>query len=174
MYVFDATPLIYLGKIERLDLLDQFSADCFIPGSVHQEVVVRGVERGYPDARRIERTVDEGLLEVRMVKKTDVFDRLIANSNLSRADAAVLSLADQLSGTAVMDERYGRSVADTEGISTRGTAFLVLTLLRDGTLATSDARTVVDNLLDAGWYCSPNLYAKIVRKIESFANAIDQ
>lgn len=170
MYVFDATPLIYLGSVERLDLLGMLSQDCIVPGPVHYEAVVEGIERGYPDARRLERVVDEGILGVRMVEETDLYARLSENSNLSRADAAVLSLARQVPGTAIMDERYGRSVADTEDVSTRGTALLVLSLLRDGELAASEARTIVDDLLDAGWYCSPNLYAKIVRKIESLAD----
>lgn len=167
MYVFDTTPLIYLGTVERLDLLKLLSRDCLVPGPVHYEAVVEGIERGYPDARRVERVVEEGLLEVRMVEETDLYTRLSENSNLSRADAAVLSLAKQVSGTAVMDERYGRSVADTEDIPTRGTAFLVISLLRDGELTASEARSIIDGLLDAGWYCSPDLYAKIVRKIES-------
>lgn len=169
MYVFDATPLIYLGTIERLDLLDVLPGDCLVPGPVHSETVVEGVERGHPDARRIERVVGDGLLEVRMVAETDLYARLSKSSHLSRADAAVLSLAEQTSGTAVVDEHYGRSVADTEDIPTRGTAFVVLSLLRDGKLVAGEARTIVDDLLDAGWYCSPDLYANIVRKIESLS-----
>lgn len=170
MYVFDATPLVYLGKVGRLDLLDVLSEGCLVPGPVHYEVVVEGVEGGHPDARRVERVVEEGVLEVRMVEETDLHARLTENSNLSRADAAVLSLANQVSGTAVVDERYARSVADTEEVPFRGTASLVLILLRDGELAASEARTIVDGLLDAGWYCSPDLYAKICRKIDSLAS----
>jgi hypothetical protein len=30
----------------------------------------------------------------------------------------------------------------------------------------SDPRTTIDDMLDAGWYCAPDLYASISRKID--------
>lgn len=168
-YVFDATPLVYLAKVERLGPTDALAADCLIPGMVYEEAVAEGLERGYPDARRVERAVEDGHFDVRKAERTDLAIRLIANPNLSRADAAVLALAEQVSGTAVMDERYGRTVADTEGVPTRGTAYLVVSLVRSGELAPDEARATIDAMLDAGWYCSPDLYARISRKIDALA-----
>lgn len=170
MYVFDATPLVVLAKAERLDLLDHLQRDCITPDRVYDEVVTRGIERGYPDARRIERATEGGRLSVQSVAEDDEFDRLGRNDSLSDADAAVLALASQADGTAVMDERYGRSVAKAEGIDARGTAYVVLSALRDGVVDGDEARETIDELLDAGWYCSPNLYAKIRRKIETLAD----
>lgn len=168
-YVFDATPLVYLAKVELLELLDALTADCLVPGLVYEEVVVKGLEGGYPDARRIERMIEAGQFEVREVEHTNLFARLADNPKLSQADAAVLALADRASGTAVMDERYGRTVADTEDIPAHGTAYLVVSLVRDDELATDEAQNAIDAMLDAGWYCSPDLYAKISRKIESLS-----
>lgn len=169
-YVFDATPLVYLAKVERLGPIDALAADCLIPGMVYEEVVAEGLERGYPDARRVERAVEESHFDVREAERTDLFVRLTDNPNLSRADATVLALAEQVSGTAVMDERYGRTVADTEGVPTRGTAHLVVSLVRAGELAPDEARATVDAMLDAGWYCSPDLYARINRKIDALSD----
>lgn len=170
MYVFDATPLVVLAKAERLDLIDHLQRDCRMPERVYEEVVTTGIEEGYPDARRIERATEDGRLSVRSVDEADVYRRLRRNESLSDADAAVLALASQEDGTAVMDERYGRSVADVEGIDARGTAYLVLSVLRDGVVDADEARETIDEILDAGWYCSPDLYAKIVRKIETLAD----
>jgi predicted nucleic acid-binding protein len=68
-----------------------------------------------------------------------------------------------------MDEAYGRDVAATEGITTRGTAYLVLVPASNGTISVDEARTVIDAMIEEGWYCAPNLYAKIVQKLESLA-----
>lgn len=46
MLVFDATPLIYLAKVEKLNLLWNISEKKVIPRSVFEEVVVKGKEAG--------------------------------------------------------------------------------------------------------------------------------
>jgi len=170
MWVFDATPLIYLAKVDRLALVQHLEASCVLPERVYEEVVETGLEQGYPDARRIERSVDADRFDILSVEITTLLTRLQDNSNLSDADVAVLACADAHDGVAVMDETYGRDVAAAEGITTRGTAYLVLKLASEGTLSVDDARTVIDAMIDEGWYCAPDVYAKIVRKLESLAD----
>ena len=169
MWVFDATPLIYLAKVDRLTLVQQLEDACVIPGRVYEEVVTTGLEQGYPDARRIERTVDAGQFDVVTVETTPLFSRLQTNDALSDADVAVLACADASDGVAVMDERYGRDVAAAEGITTRGTAYLVLKLAKEDSISVDEARTVIDAMIESGWYCAPDVYAKMVQKLESFS-----
>lgn len=168
MYVFDATPLIYLATVERLALLADIPSECVMPERVYDEVVTVGIEQGHADARRIEQTVEDGPLKRRSVAETDLFERLQGNDKLSDVDVAVLTLAGEAGATAIMDEQYGRNVAAVEGIETRGTAYLVLRLLQEGTLSLTEARATIDEMIDGGWYCAPNLYAKLVQKIEEF------
>ena len=170
MWVFDATPLIYLAKVDRLALVQQFDTSCVVPERVYAEVVETGLEQGYPDARRIERSVDADRFDIVSVETTPLLSRLKENSNLSDADVAVLACAEAHDGVAVMDETYGREVAAAEGITTRGTAYLVLKLASDGTISVDDARTVIDVMIDEGWYCAPDVYAKIIQKLESLAD----
>ena len=68
-----------------------------------------------------------------------------------------------------MDEGHGRDIADVEGIETRGTVYLLLSLAKRGDIPAEEARETVEAILDAGWHCSPNLYAKILRKLEELA-----
>lgn len=170
MWVFDATPLIYLAKVDRLELVQHLDAACVIPERVYEEVVATGIEQGYPDARRIEQCVDADHFDVRVVETATLLSRLQQNSNLSDADAAVIAYADTHDGVAVMDETYGRDVATTEGVTTRGTAFLVLKLAKEGAISVDDARTVIDTVIDEGWYCAPDVYTKIVQKLDSLGN----
>lgn len=167
MLVFDATPLIYLATVDRLELVERPTEDCVVPRAVYGEVVTAGVEAGHPDARRVERAVERGVLSVSTVDDTELAERLRRNPNLSEADVDVLALATAEGGVAVMDDAYGRAVADTEGIETRGTVFLLVSAVRDGQLEAAEAKAVVDEMIDAGWYCSPDLYTRIVRTLES-------
>ncbi len=138
------------------------------PGA--RQVVETGLEQGYPDARRIERSVDADRFDIVSVETTPLLSRLQDNSNLSDADVAVLTCADAHDGVAVMDETYGRDVAAAEGITTRGTAYLVLKLASEGAISVDDARTMIDAMIDEGWYCAPDVYTKIIQKLESLAD----
>jgi predicted nucleic acid-binding protein len=169
MWVFDATPLIYLAKVERLGLVDHLDGSCVTPARVRAEVVDAGLDEGYPDARRIERCLEAGTIDVVTVEETPLVARLQQNTNCSDADVAVLAHAAETDGVAVMDEAYGRDVADIEDIQTRGTAYIVLSLVADGVLPSTDARATIDAMLDAGWYCAPDTYAHICRKLEELA-----
>lgn len=164
--VFDATPLIYLGKAERLDVLAATDQRLVIPGRVYTEVVADGMKREYADAKRINEHVREGLFEQQTCQKDERFENLVRNTALSSTDTAVLLLADEVDGTAVMDEQHGRDIADVEGIETRGTAYLLLSLVSHEDLSADEARETIDAMLDAGWYCAPDLYAKIIQKLE--------
>ena len=166
MWVFDATPLIYLAKVERLTLIESLERDCVVPRPVHEEVVTDGLDAGHPDARRVGGMVDTDAVAVVSVPETPLHARLLDNDSLSRADVAVLACADANDGTAVMDEQYGRDVAAAEGVSTRGTAFLVLTRLKAGVIDAEETRATVDAMIDAGWYCAPDVYTRIVGEIE--------
>ena len=170
MWVFDATPLISLAKVDRLALVEHLDTSCVIPERVHEEVVETGLDQGYPDARRIERSVDADRFDIMSVETTSLLSRLQDNSNLSNADVAVLACAEAHDGVAVMDETYGRDVAAAEGITARGTAYLVLRLASEGTISVGDARTVIDAMIDEGWYCAPDVYANVVQKLESFTD----
>ena len=168
MWVFDATPLIYLATVDRLHLTSFLEGNCYIPQTVHTEVVTTGLGGGYSDARRIEQCIDDGCFEVVTVDDAPIADRLRQNPNVSDADVDVLSCAASLDAIAVMDDAAGRSVAEIEGIETRGTAYLVLSCARRGDIPVSEARETLDSMIDEGWYCAPDLYAKLVRKLESY------
>lgn len=161
------TATVFCTRIERLGTLRHLSEPCEIPEPVYAEVVEAGLDEGHPDARRLERCVEDGVLDRVAVEETPLAARLRENENLSDADVAVDAHADATDGVAVMDETYGRDVAATEGVTTRGTAFLVLRLAREGGLTPGEARETVDAMVDEGWYCAPDLYAKIVRTIDS-------
>lgn len=168
MWIFDATPLIDLAKVERLRLASYLDDHCRIPERVYDEVVTTGLEEGYPDARRIEQCIDDGIFDVVSVDETPLASRLRRNPNVSDADIAVLACAASLDSIAVMDEAAGRRIADVEGIETRGTAYLVLLCAKRGAISVSEARETIDAMIDAGWHCTPDLYSKLVRKLETF------
>ncbi|WP_254808136.1 DUF3368 domain-containing protein [Natronosalvus amylolyticus] len=168
MWVFDATPLVYLAKAAQLHLVANLEGQCYVPQEIHTEVVTTGLEAGYTDARRIQQCIESGLFEVITADNSPLESRLQQNPNLSDADVAVLECAGSRDAIAVMDEAYGRTTATVEGIETRGTAYIVLLCAKRGHITVSEARDTIDSMIEAGWYCAPDLYTKLVRKLEAF------
>jgi predicted nucleic acid-binding protein len=164
--VFDATPLIYLGKADRIDVLAETEQRLVIPGRVYAEVVEDGTKRGYPDAKRIGRRCRDGLFERQTYERDERFERLSDGTNLAPADTATLLLADETDGTAVMDEKHGRAIAEVEHIDSRGTTYLLLSLVKGGDLPADEARETIDAMVSAGWHCSTDLYSKMLRTLE--------
>lgn len=166
MYVFDASPLLVLATPDRLDFVRSLAGPSCLPASVFEEVVEAGIDAGFTDARRLEQAIEDGLFTVRPDPDTALADRLGRFDKLSHADVSVLALAAHHDGAAVMDEQSGRTVAEIEDIPTHGTAYIVLNALQQGEIDPAEARTVVGKLVDAGWYCSPALHARLLDKIE--------
>lgn len=170
-WVFDATPLIYLAKAERLGVAETLTEPRVVPQPVYREVVTDGIDEGYDDARRIERAIDGGLLDVVAVDidESAVATRLRRHPGLSDADVSVLACAEARDAVAVMDESSGRSAAEVEGIETRGTAYVVLSAVNRGRLSAAGGRDAIDAMIAEGWYVAPDVYTKLVGKLESLA-----
>lgn len=168
MLVLDASPLIVLASADRLSVLGSFDRDLVVPERVRAEVVDAGIDAGHADARRIETAIEQGVLTVHEVDPTPLFEEFADLDGLSDADAAVLAHADASDATAVLDEARGRSIAAAEDIPTRGTAWLVLSRVESGHITAGEGRAAIDDLVDTGWYCSTDLYRRILTKLEEF------
>ncbi len=164
--IFDATPLIYLGKINVLEKITHFSEEKYTPESVYQEVVVEGKKSGNPEVFLIENLLDAGILKI----KTPADDRYIAhlkeNPRIHRGDAEVLALALELDGIALMDDEEARGMAEIEGIEHHGTIYLLLRMMKMGLLTKEETIDSLDEMLRMGWWCSTELYAGILRAIK--------
>jgi predicted nucleic acid-binding protein len=102
-------------------------------------------------------------------RREQALDRVVDGepSPSSAADIAVLARAEAREAVAVMDEAAGRSAAEVEGIDTRGTARLVLSAVKSGQLPPNAARKTIDTMIESGWYVAPDLYTRIVQKLET-------
>ena len=154
--VSDASPLVSLARIGKLDLLQQLYGTLFIPEAVRHEIVVAGA--GQPGA-------DE-------VDAADwVHSRRIANEPLARAlrltldggeaEAIVLALesgADLL----LMDERLGRAAAQHLGLSCIGLVGVALEAKGRGLIQA--VRPSLDALRNqAGFRLGEALYQRVLR-----------
>ncbi|MGQ0796538.1 MAG: hypothetical protein ACT4OI_01545 [Methanobacteriota archaeon] len=153
--VVDASPLIYLIKIDRLDVLDQY-AEVLIPPEVLSEIE-RGVAAGHTEALVVRRLVDAGHARVRKA------GRPRTEWNLDPGEAAVLALALRAKvDEVVIDDRAAIGVAKYLGLRPVSVPFLLLRERRAGRLSQEGFETALRHLLSSGYYLSPDLHNRLL------------
>ena len=116
--VLDASPLVYLAKLDALDVLAGASEASVVTPTVLDEVTRPQLAYRHPDAVEIERAVNDGLITVVALgeeEQTIAVDFADRVPGLHRGEAEVLSLAVSKSMPAVIFERQARRVARTLG-----------------------------------------------------------
>jgi uncharacterized protein len=153
--ISDASPLIALAAIKKLDLLRALYSELVIPAAVYDEITaVRPTDPGANDVREAE------WIQVRSVKNRALVEALTLELDAGEAEAIALAVeldADLL----LMDERRGRIAATRLGCRVVGVLGLVIEAKAAGILPA--VRPVVDALTtDAGFRISQALLEKVL------------
>ena len=157
--VSNATPLIYLAKIGRLDLLRKVFGEAFIPEEVKVEAVDRGKELRERDAYIIEKAINDGWLKV---SKTQIIKIPI---KLEPGEVAALSLAKNLGiNEVLMDEVSARTAARLLGLMPRGTVFVLLKALEIKEINLDEFLEALKELVKQGFRLKEEVYLEAVRK----------
>jgi rRNA maturation endonuclease Nob1 len=114
--VFDATPLIYLGKVNLIENVRHFPKEKYTTKSVYREVVVEGKKGGKPEVFIIEDLVSTGMFKIKNPVNKRYINHLRKNPMIHEADIDVLALAQELKGVALLDDEEARGMAEVEGI----------------------------------------------------------
>jgi predicted nucleic acid-binding protein len=163
LLVMDSTPLIHLGKSNILEKVPELGYRVIIPMTVFEEVVVKGKRKGQIESLDIERIIRDGPFDVMDIKNGEIHTLFQDNSKLSDADKDVLEAAKKNEGIAIIDESYGRSICDVEGIRHRGSLWILKELIIHGAISPESGKDTLDDMIEGGWYCSTVLYSKALR-----------
>ena len=152
----NASPIILLCRIDRLDLLEAYAARVLVPERVLAEI--RAGEPHDPSARRV-----TGIRGLTALPDIPVPERL-AHWTLDAGEAQVLAHA--LAGaaqTVILDDRAARRVARILGVPSIGTVGLVAWARRVGVIAR--AGPVLDALLRRGIRVSAQLIDEVLAEL---------
>ena len=112
--VVDASPLIALARIERLELLQEMFGSVVVPSAVWREVVAAGLDKA-----------GAGLVATaEWIRRQDVADQSAVEHlrrDLGAGEAEAIVLARELQADLlIMDEALGRDIARSSGLPTVG------------------------------------------------------
>lgn len=157
--VSNATPLIYLAKVGKIDFLKKVFGEVFIPEEVKIEVVDRGKLLEERDAYVIEKAIVEGWLKVLTTEIVEV------PIKLESGEVAVLSLAKKLGLREVLlDEVSAREAARLLDLTPRGTVFVLLKALEKKEIDLNGFLEVLNQLIRHGFRLKEEVYVEAVRE----------
>lgn len=161
--VADASPLIFLGKIDRLRLIHElYGNEIRVPRSVAEEVVSE-------DTDPIERDRLKSFLRqcrVQTVRRPTSFA-----TAMSRADNEALTLAVRTNAHVLLcDEKLTRRMAEIHGIRPMGTLGVLLNATQRKLIASCDARILLDQLIALHHFrISITVYQTAIRMLEEMS-----
>ena len=153
--VSNASPLINLARIGKLDLLRDLYGKLFIPEGVWHEIVVEGA--GQPGADEVNEAV---WIERRGVKNKQLVQALLQELDAGEAEAIVLALEE---GTdwLLMDEHLGRETARHFKLRCIGLVGVLIAAKHKGLI--SAIKPCLDGLRDLGGFrLKDSLYSRIL------------
>ncbi len=161
-FVFDSTPLIYLGKVNLIEKINHFPEERYTTKSVYREVVIEGKKSGRPEVFMIEALVSSGVIQIKNPANKKHINHLAENLKIHEADIDVLALARELNGIALLDDEEARGMAEVEGIEHHGTIYLILRIRKMKLLTKEEVLVGLNEMIRLGWRCSTELYAEIL------------
>lgn len=153
VWVTNASPLIFLAKLDRLDVLKRAASAVLVPSVVIDEVLA------VPDAAAA--AIQESTrtwLEVRPATETD-FERFLS-SELGDGEAAAIALAAEEKGRVLLDDHQGREWARRLDVPIVGTLGLLLAARVQGEIPS--LRDEIEALRRAGFRASQQLVEAVL------------
>jgi predicted nucleic acid-binding protein len=171
MPVIDASPLIYLGKIDKLHILKKFYGVVKCPPSVYKEVVVKGREKDYIDARVVEKAVGDYVIIQHPQEETTNKITQHAKARgyrLGKGEIEGIALCmDTGEKIYLCDDEDAKNLAQIQGIKGKGTIYLLLKAYTAGIFSKQDCRDAFVKIMESGLWVSPKIVEIFYRKLEA-------
>ncbi|MCX8089787.1 MAG: DUF3368 domain-containing protein [Verrucomicrobiae bacterium] len=119
----NSSPLVYLTRLGRLELLPALYREVMIPTAVWTEVAIDG--RGRPEADAVQKALAEGWLKVeRVIEVCESEEEVFASLGAGEREAIIL--AQRRNAMLLIDEAEGRAVACRLALRHTGTLGVLL------------------------------------------------
>ncbi len=165
--VADATPIVYLAKVGKLQLLRKLYEDVIVPEAIKRELLAED----YPEVPVIQEAFQAGWLEERRlsrVARSFQKKHLLRVSGLHPGEQEGIALAytDHLPLLIDEDERTGRRVGRVWGVEVRGTLRVIVEAFDEGLIEYGEAREAFRQLLAQRFHVSAEVYEGALSLLE--------
>ncbi len=163
--IVNSSPLIYLGKLGLLSLLQQLFDQVLTVDTVKEEVL----DPSEPEYAILKNAFSDWLI-VSEVPESSLSNRL-SEMGLHKGEIDALVLAyhtkKETDSVIVIDDLAARDVARTLGLELTGTVGIILSATKKGLLPKKESRAKVHSLVEeTTFHISTALYYKILSELE--------
>jgi len=162
MVVVDASALIPLAWVGRLDLVSTAFDDIRTTADVREEVLAEG--------KRGTAALDEFLTDVDVRDTPDRADEVASMEGIAVADASVILLAEADEELLLANDRGLIEVARSHGVECWWVTTLLLSCTKDGDVTAAEATDVLYDLVDEGMNLHPKVYAQVHKKLRELGS----
>lgn len=158
--VSDASPLILLTKIRRLDLLKKLYSEVLIPKEVKEEVTRQ-------EATPTISGIREGWIKVTEAELSPEVKEVGGKLGLHEGELYALSLALHANIKEILvDDKLARVVARILGLKAIGCLGVNMKAYEAGIITRSEAVNTVQKLVKAGLWISPEVLGEVLTSLE--------
>ena len=160
--ISDTTPILYLLKINELDLLHIMFDEIHIPSKVYEELTCNG---RYQEEINILNTCKYIYVDD-IVEYSKVRDLIADNENLHRGEAEAIVLCEQLATNLLfIEDNEAIEVAKRKGIKVIRLGQLLIELNRKGLKSKEEIVNIVEKLEKTKLKITERLYQYIISKL---------
>ncbi len=158
MIISNTSPLIFLSKIEKLDLAHKHFGIITLPDAVLKEMKDKTPHS--PELQYFES--HQPLFHVATPRKVFSLD-------LGAGESAAISLAiEQKPDFLLIDDHQGRLAAQKAGIRVIGTLGILLIFLKKKDISFEEFKTLLNILIESGFRMRIELYEHFLREAEKY------
>ncbi len=165
----NASPLIFLAKLEKLTLLKLLLTEYYVTDIVLEEVVKKALQCGYIEAEPIQKFAVEHVVEADKGKA----EKLAEKFNIHIGEASTILLAKRMNlNYVIVDDKVAIKVVKIMGLKPLSTPFILLKALKDRQLTHKEFIRCFEKLIQHGYYISPSFSRKILEKADKLKNEL--
>lgn len=155
MIVSNTSPIIFLSKIEKIDLLHKYFGTITLPEAVLREIKNKAPS---PEMRYFESR--QSLFRITTPKKQLALE-------LGAGESAAISLSiEQKARILLIDDHQGRLAAEKASIEIIGTLGILLLFLEKKEISFEEFKNLLNILIESGFRIGIEVYQRVLNKAE--------
>ncbi len=152
--ISNSSPLIFLAKINRLDIMKKLFNKIIIPTEVKEEILMKDSL----DSKIISRAIEEEWINISPQQKS-------LDLNLGKGENAAISLAKEKNDSLMIDDSQGVKAAASLNIKTIRTTTIILMALKKKIITKKEAINLINKIVELGYYIAPEHYSSLLTKL---------
>lgn len=152
--ISNTSPLIFLAKIGKLNLLKKLFGTISIPEEVKEEVTIKDKV----GCKEIKDLIEKGDINVANPKiNTDL--------GVGKGENAAINLAREKKDRIIIDDKTAINILEAMSIEYFRTTSIIFLALEKKIITKKEAISLIKRLIDNGYYISIDVYAQILESL---------